>query len=219
MSAIVSSSQSKKFVEITPAGCFYAVQSTESNAYRDMLLDILRCQYNPVYPGELSEQDQQEQHVEGLHCRTPAFYQTLQEAGFIVAKTEMTHKPVENLDALLARSLGSLSDLEKVVLTDSGRGLFLGYSGFTSTQAEELAVVDSSIRIVYEKSEKLLREELSIDESAFGIIDPAGHSQLGFWSCFVGKNVFTFIVYGVPQFNRPEFRDIIQFLVQRYGHT
>ncbi len=200
------------FIRPSAAGAYYAVQSAQNNGYRESLLRLLRATHTP----EISEEFLQQ--LTGLEkTDAVAQFHTLEKAGFVNTDSESVNLPANNLDTLLPDALPQLSDQGRVALVDSGRGFYLGHCGFTATEAEELAVMSAGIRILYERNQQLLQEQLSIVESAFGIIDPAGHSELGFWPIFVGDNVFTLIIAGLPSFNCLALKQLIWVLVHRYG--
>lgn len=200
------------FVQLTAVGAFYAVQSARSDPFRETLLRIMQADKSFIV-----SEDAVKQYTGLEKDAALAQLYKLENAGFIVANAVQKRITDRTLDELLGAALGNLSDLGQVILADSGRGFYLGYAGYSATEAEELAVLSSSFRTMYEKNEVLLRDKLSMNESAFGIINPAGNSELGFWPLFIGSNVFTLIISGLPQFNRPDFARIVWLLVQRYG--
>ncbi len=214
MQTSILSSNSEQFLHVTASGCFHAVSSARREVHRDALLSLLGCtqtpQCNPEFLGRNKELSPEK--VLGV-------YQNLQNAGFIDIREGPDDMPAAPFEELFIHLLPSLSDVARVVLADASRGFFLGCSGFTSVEAEELAVLSSRIRTVYEQSKPLLNGSLSIRSSAFGIIDPSGNSELGFWPCFVGDTTFVLVIAGLPQFNCREFRNMIWVLVQRYGNT
>ncbi len=210
----ILSSDAGQFLHVTASGCFHAVSSARREVHREALLSLLDCAQTPQCSPEFLGRNKELSPEKAL-----GVYQNLQKAGLIEIRDGLDDMPAAPFEELFAQLLPSLSDVTRVVLADASRGFFLGCSGFTSVEAEELAVLSSRIRTVYEQSEPLLSDRLSIRSSAFGIIDPSGNSELGFWPCFVGDTTFVFVIAGLPQFNCREFRDIIWVLVQRYGHT
>ncbi|MEE9319022.1 MAG: hypothetical protein V3U76_01115 [Granulosicoccus sp.] len=200
------------YVQLTAIGAYYAVQSNETELYRGTLLRIMQADKSFIISDDTLRQYTGLESSEAL-----AHFYKLEKTGFITANATQERITDRTLDELLGEALRNLSDLGQVILADSGRGFYLGYSGFSASEAEELAVLSSSIRTIYVKNETLLRDKLSMKESAFGIINPAGHSELGFWPLFIGSNVFTLIISGLPQFNRPDFARLVWLLVQRYG--
>ncbi len=203
-----------QFIQPTASGVYYAVEDSKSNPCRDTLLRLMRAKQIPEFSEEFVGQC-----IGKYSGGARSVFDTLGKAGFISASSVPVDMPEKNLDTLFLDTLPCLSDQERVVLTDSGRGFCLGFCGFTPTQAEELAVLSSSLSVLYERNQHLLQSQLSINQSAFGIIDPAGHSELGFWPFYIGNNVFTLIISGLPQFNCLAFKQIIWVLVQRYGQT
>lgn len=191
------------FVTVTPAGCYYAVESSDPTIARQLLHRILGSSASPP----LSQ-------YEGLDRDSVL---ELQSSGFVTFSEQQETLPEGNLTRLLPQVLPALSELERVVLTESLQGLYLDYSGVNQEEAEELAVIAAGFRELSEKRSTLIEGQLSITSRAFGILDPAGNSEIGFWPIHVSDNVFTLIVVGIPRFNTTHFCTLVWALIERYG--
>ncbi len=210
----VFSVQPEQNIQLTPAGSFYAIQSPESNTYRKVLLRLMQNKKSLLFSKELATR------YTGLDTnKALEVIHNMEKAGFISASANSQLMPDQKMDTFLPQVLPQLSDQKRIILCDSSRGFFLDYNKFSLTEAEELAVLSSSLRALYEKNADLIENKLSIKQSAFGIIDPAGHSELGFWPLFIGNNIFSLVISGLPQFNSLAFKQLIWVLIQRYGQT
>ncbi len=199
------------FINITPRGAYYAVQDNTEDVTRSILLKLLQIEETPALSTEtLSEiSDLETEDVLNLLHR-------MQKLGLISGQQVVERAPENNLESILPELLGSLSDSEKVLLAEHS-GLYLGASGFPHEAAEELAAISASLSEVYQRHKGLLRGNLGFNQHAWGLIDAAGNSEVGFWPLFVGYNQFTLVIHGMPQLNRPAFKHLVWSLVKRYG--
>jgi len=139
------------------------------------------------------------------------------EAGLLECVPDQEHLPDSNLSRFLPTVLPSLSTRQRVVLTESGEGLYLDFAGVTQDEAEELSALAAEVRDVAMRRHKLLADHMDVHSSAFAIVDPAGNSDLGFWPLHVGQNMFTLTIQGIPRFNTQAFRWLVWVLCERYG--
>ncbi|MFK7860614.1 MAG: hypothetical protein AB8B64_17475 [Granulosicoccus sp.] len=193
----------ESFVTVTPAGCYYVVESSDPTIARQLLTKILAKPLSPA--------------LSDFHGLDRESLVELQKSGFVMFNERSLTLPSGNLMSLLPHVLPALSERERVVLTESRQGLYLDYSGITREEAEELAVMAANFRKMAEKRSSLLDGKLSINSRAFGVIDPAGNSEIGFWPLHISDNVFTLIILGIPRFNSAQFSTLIWALVERYG--
>jgi len=191
------------YLTVTPAGCYYAVENCEPTIARELLNTILREKTSPAL-SEFAERDQDS--IREIH-----------KTGFVIFEPQQSSLPEGNLTRLLPKVLPALSERKSVVLTESRQGLFIDYTGVSQDEAEELAVMAAGFRALAEKRNSLLAGKLSIGSRAFGILDPAGNSEIGFWPLHVSGNVFTLIVLGIPRFNTAHFSTLVWALMERYG--
>jgi len=198
-----SHTDSGRFVCVTPAGSYHAVELRQHTEHRQLLHSILGSRQSPAladYKGGSRE-----------------ILLDLHKAGFITFKGSRVELPDGNLLQLLPRILPSLSESGRAVLTESGQGLYLDYVGVSELEAQELAVMAAALSTLADARGSVMSEQLAIKSRAFGIVDPAGNSEIGFWPLHIADQVFTLIVMGIPRFNTVPFCVLIWALIERYG--
>ena len=193
----------ERYIKVTPAGCYHAIESRDLTLLRQLLHRILGESVTPA----LSSHD-------GLERDDLT---KLQGAGFIELVQQPLSLPQGNLLSLLPQILPELSERSKALLIESQQGLYLDFAGVSQSQAERLAVLAAELRATADKTSSLLSGELSIASHATAIVDPAGNSELGFWPLHIGDNVFSLIIAGIPRFNSEPFCTLVWALVERYG--
>ena len=200
------------FMGVTPGGSFYAVQSDADEFGREFLRKLLSVSETPAFNLEIA------QDLSGLDSETETleFIHLLQDAGFIYGQKEPEVAPAGNLESMLPNVLQSLSDDGRAVLAE-GQGLYLGSSGFPHEAAEELAALSASLTAIYRRHKDVLKGNLGYSQRAWGLIDAAGNSEIGFWPLYIGGDRFTLIVGGMPQLNQPAFTQLVWALERRYG--
>ncbi|PID46131.1 MAG: hypothetical protein CSB47_05335 [Proteobacteria bacterium] len=200
------------YMGVTPGGSFYAVQSDADQFGREFLRRLLRADETPAFNLENT------QALGGLSNETETleFVHLLQDAGFICGQKEPQLAPTGSLEKMLPGLLQSLSDNGRAVLAE-GQGLYLGSSGFPHEAAEELAALSASLTAIYRRHQDVLKGNLGYTQRAWGLIDAAGNSEIGFWPLYVGGDRFTLIVGGMPQLNQPAFTQLVWALERRYG--
>lgn len=196
-------STERRFVTVTPAGSYYAIESETKTDSRLFLHSIL----SRTTTSALSDfNDDDIQHIKDLR-----------KAGLVTLGAPQRSLPTGNLSDLLPDILPELSERRRVVLAESRQGLFLDFSGVSPPEAEELAVLAASLCAIWETRSTLLSRQLLIPGSAFGIVDPAGNSEIGFWPLYIAEHVFTLIILGIPRFNSEQFCTLVWALIARYG--
>jgi hypothetical protein len=199
------------YINVTPRGAYYAIQDNASDATRNVLIKLLREDTTPPLTAETAEE------MTGLKGEDAFnFLDRIQSLGLISGQKEIEVAPEDNMEDILPELLGSLSDSEKVLLAEHS-GLYLGASGFPHEAAEELAAISANLSEVYQRHKRLLQGNLRFNQHAWGLIDAAGNSEVGFWPLYVGYNQFTLVIHGMPQLNRPGFKHLIWSLMKRYG--
>lgn len=200
------------YMGVTPGGSFYAVQSDADDFGRDFLRRLLRVDETPRFNLEMA------QELSGLSNETETleFVHLLQDAGFIYGHPQLETAPKGSLESMLPGILQSLSDNGRAVLAE-GQGLYLGSSGFPHEAAEELAALSASLTAIYRRHKDVLKGNLGYTQRAWGLIDAAGNSEIGFWPLYIGGDRFTLIVGGMPQLNQPAFTQLVWALERRYG--
>jgi len=200
------------FMGVTPGGSFYTVQDDTEEFGRGFLHRLLTVDQMPPFSLDIAKD------LSGLSDETETleFVHLLQDAGFIYGQKSSQVAPAGNLESMLPGILQSLSDDGRAVLAE-GQGLYLGSSGFPHEAAEELAALSASLTAIYKRHKDVLKGNLGYRQRAWGLIDAAGNSEIGFWPLYIGKDRFTLIVGGMPQFNQPAFTQLIWALERRYG--
>ncbi len=199
------------YINVTPRGAYYAVQDNADDVTRSLLINLLQMDETPILSNEtLSEicSLDTDDAFNLLH--------RIQKLGLISGQETIEEVTEDNLENILPELLASLSDSKKVLLAEHS-GLYLGASGFPHEAAEELAAISASLSEVYQRHKGLLQGNLRFNQHAWGLIDAAGNSEVGFWPLYVGYNHFTLVIHGMPQLNRPSFKHLIWSLVKRYG--
>jgi len=199
------------YINITPRGAYYAVQDNAEDVTRSLLIKLLQMEETPPLSKETLAEIcplETEDAFSLLH--------RIQKLGLISGQKTPEALTEDSLENKLPELLASLSDSEKVLLAEHS-GLYLGASGFPHEAAEELAAISASLSEVYQRHKGLLQGNLRFNQHAWGLIDAAGNSEVGFWPLYIGYNHFTLVIHGMPQLNRPCFKHLVWSLVKRYG--
>ena len=198
-------------LNITPRGAYYAVQDNAEDVTRGILTKLLHedatLPLNDETISELCDLNAED---------TSSLLHRMQTLGLISGQSDAEDAPAANLEDVLPDILGSLSDSKKVLLAEHS-GLYLGASGFPHEAAEELAAISANLSEVYERHKGLLNGNLRFNQRAWGLIDAAGNSEVGFWPLYIGYNQFALVIHGMPQLNRPAFKRLVWLLMRRYG--
>lgn len=195
----------------TPAGAYYAVSARSDDKARWFLLSLLSRPESPLLTEEFllwATKARSGQEAMELLYR-------LQGLGWVQGEAESHEGPMGILEEALPAILAKLSSSRKVLLVDN-QGLFLSAHGFSYELAEELSALSADLSSLYQRHERLLRNNISIASSAWALVDSSGDSQLGVWPLFVGEYQFNLVMTGVPQFNQQAFVDLVWILGKRY---
>ena len=200
------------FIHPTPSGTYYAVSSTEVNATRKLIQSLLRLEESPLLTLEdlktwSGMQDDEKGTILLYHA---------QSLGWIQGFDDPKRCNQEPLETQLPILLKSLSVNGKVLLADQ-QGFYLASNGFPHEVAEELSALSADLASLHTRRSGLLINNLGLATSAWGIIDAAGNSKIGFWPIFIGAQRFVLVISGLPQFNHPDFVNLVWVLSRRYG--
>jgi hypothetical protein len=200
------------YLSVTPGGSFYSIQDDSDGFGREFIKQLLSADETPVFSLAAAQQ------FSGLSDETETleFVSLLQDAGFIAGQKHSEIAPSGSLESMLPSLLQSLSSDGRAVLAE-GQGLYLGSSGFPHEAAEELAALSASLTAIYKRHKDVLKGNLGYQQRAWGLIDAAGNSEIGFWPLYIGKDRFTLIIGGMPQLNQSAFTQLIWALERRYG--
>jgi len=201
------------FINVTPRGAYYAVQDNAEDVTRTILTRLLSQESTPQLSSD-TVNELCELNSEDIY----SLLQRMQSLGLITGQEEIEHAPKETLESSLTELLGALSDSKKVLLAEHS-GLYMGASGFPHEAAEELSAISANLSEVYQRHKDLLRGNLGFNQHAWGLVDAAGNSEVGFWPLYVGYNQFSLVIHGMPQLNRPAFKHLVWSLVKRYGNN
>jgi len=200
------------FLHVTPAGAYSAISSVEKSSSRLLLRNLLMQQQSPELNVAtlmtLSDVDSEEKALEQLkHLQALAWVEGLQEPQLV------NKSPLEDV---LPELLTKLSSTRKALLADE-QGFYLASSGFPHEVAEELSGLSAELATLHARRSGVLVNNLGLNSSAWSLVDAAGHSKIGFWPLFVGKQRFVLVMEGVPNLNRKEFVELVWLLSRRYA--
>jgi hypothetical protein len=201
-----------KFASLTPYGAFYAVTEAADDAIRRLLQAILR------EPGTEALSDVQVCRWIGSNDIDAALdlLKRLQSLAMIqVTETPLSIAPLP-LEELLPQLIAPLSGAGKALLADA-HGFYLATVGFPREVAEELAALSADIATLHTRHSHLLAKNLDFSGSSWGLLDPAGASQLGIWPLYVGETRFALAIAGRPRLNQEAFAQLVQALARRYS--
>ncbi len=199
------------FLGVTPAGAYYAVSDTRSEPARELLLALLGEDRSPASsPEELAR-------LSGLPDLESIgeLVWRMEEAGWLQGLEQARQAPPCDMEGTIPRMLAALSDHGQACLADT-TGFYLARAGFPHEAAEEIAALSADLASLHERHRGLLQNNLRQSGAAWGMLDAAGHSRLGFWPLFLGEHRFTLVVEGPPRFSQPGFSDFIWALCSRY---
>ena len=140
----------------------------------------------------------------------------LQKLGWVQGLEQSLDTPSGQLETLLPDMLAQLSVSGKALLADE-QGFYISSSGFPHETAEELSGLSASLATLHDRYQGVLKNNLGEGSAAWGLIDAAGNSQVGFWPMFVGEHRFALVIGGLPQLNRPALVSLVWALMMRYG--
>ncbi|MDF2180791.1 hypothetical protein [Neptuniibacter sp. CAU 1671] len=202
--------KSNQFIQITPAGAFFATVCPEPDSARAFLLQLLSADvpipYTPLLISKLTGLSKEE---------AEAMFQKLLDRGFAELKPTPPEMINDNLESVLPTLLPDLSSAGKVVLADD-LGFCLASSGYEESHSEELAALAADISSLHGRHNSLLNGDLSLMGESWGLLDPVGLSQVGFWMLYLGKQRFVLVIEKMPRLNQQVYVDLLSILARRY---
>jgi len=200
------------FLHPTPAGAYSAISSDENNPSRTLLRNLLIRQETPELTLELlmeiSLAKTNEDALEQLkHLQALSWVEGLESPKMV------NESPVEEA---LPKLLSNFSSSSKVLLADD-QGFYLASSGFPHEVAEELSALSAELASLHARRSGVLVNNLGLSSSAWSVVGADGHSKIGFWPLFIGKQRFVLVMEGVPNLNRSEFVELVWLLSRRYA--
>ena len=200
------------YVTPTPAGAYFCVSGEDDSPSRKILNALLKkAASQPLNIDELIP-------LAGLTNEDEllSLLYRMQTLGWLDGADSQEIAPEGELENILPELLGSLSDSGKVLLADE-QGFYLSSQGFPHETAEELSALSADIFSMYERHKGLLKNNLSLDTSAWAVVDASGNGQIGFWPMWIGGHRFVLIIKGVPLLNQSALMRLVWVLSIRYG--
>ena len=196
----------------TPAGAYYSVSGTEESPARQFLQSLLaRDEGLQLGADDLLDHMPVDSEEDALTMVTH-----MQKLGWVQGLDTALEAPRGQLEAILPEILSQLSVGGKALLADE-QGFYISSSGFPHETAEELSGLSASLATLHERYQGVLKNNLGEGSSAWGLVDAAGNSQVGFWPIFIGDHRFALVIGGQPQLNRPALILLVWALMMRYG--
>lgn len=202
------------FLAPTPAGAYFSVSGTEVSPARTFLQRVLAQRES----FELNAENLMAQMTVGNEDDALSMLTHLQKLGWVQAFKQPLEAPSGQLEKILPELLAPLSVAGKALLADE-QGFYISSSGFPHETAEELSGLSASLATLHERYQGVLKNNLGEGSSAWGLVDAAGNSQVGFWPMFVGEYRFALVIGGQPQLNQPTLIRLIWALMMRYGQA
>lgn len=195
------------YPKIMPAGAFYAVASSSHSASRKLLANILRAEVN----AKLTEERLKEwAETDNIHTALSLLYR-LQRLEFLYGEAVPSSQIVKVTSDVFEDILGQLSDSNRAILVDQD-GFYFANVGFNHETAEEVANLASEAIRLSEKNNRLIKNNLNIYNTAVGICDPAGQSELTFFPLYIGTTKNILVTAGQPLLNSEAFVTLVRGL-------
>ena len=205
-------SDRSRYLAPTPAGAYYCVAGNDNSAPRRFIEKLLVADASPPLSAEnLQQLTQLDSDNEALEMLAH-----LQKLGWVQGLEDALEAPTGRLDEILPGLLSVLSVSGKALLADE-QGFYIASSGFPHETAEELSGLSANIATLHDRYQGVLKNNLGEGSSAWGLVDAAGNSQIGFWPIFIGRYRFALVIGGVPRLNQPALTTLVWALNMRYG--
>ncbi len=201
------------FLSPTPAGAYHAVSSDKEESVRVMLRWLLKQKSTPAL--QMTLVDAWDFLIDSEVDNLELLFQA-QRLGFVEGLEKLEEVSEDALEDILPKILPGLSGDAKTLLADS-QGFYISACGFDHETAEQLSALSADLASLHERHSGLLHNNLGLGFNAWGIIDAAGNSQVGFWPIFIKEHRFVLVIGGMPQLNQPALTTLIKILSSRYG--
>ncbi|OSI12007.1 peptidase M23 [Neisseria canis] len=202
--------QANLYPRITPAGAYYAVSNNTTSASRTLLHGLLKADSDELISTEklLAWSD-----TSDINIALSLLYR-LQRLEFLYGDESPSVNNVHLSDEQLPELLGKLSNIGRALLADQN-GLYFANAGFHHETAEEVGILASEVVAVGERHQLLLKNNLNIHHTAWGICDPSGQTELTFFPLYIGQSKLILVIGGVPDLNQEAFVSLIKALSNR----
>ncbi len=207
---MTSATIQNQFIQICPAGAFYATVGSEPDDARALLLQLLSSDVSLPFSHELVMEltDLDESDADGL-------FNKLLAKNFVQLDKTPSRLISDSIEKILPELLGGLSSSGKVALADD-HGFCLGSTGYEADHAEALCALAADLSSLHERHSLLLNRDLSFMGESWGMLDPVGLSQVGFWVIHLGHQRFVLIIDQMPRLNQRHYVDLLSVLARRY---
>lgn len=207
---MTSATIQNQFIQICPAGAFYATVGSEPDDARALLLQLLSSDVSLPFSEELVMElsDLEREEAQEL-------FQKLQDKNFIQLVKNPSRVISESLEKALPELLAGLSSSGKVALADD-HGFCLGSTGYESDHADALCALAADLSSLHERHRLLLNRDLTMMGESWGMLDPVGLSQVGFWVIHLGHQRFVLVIDQMPKLNQGNYVDLLSVLARRY---
>ena len=204
--------QSNLYPKITPAGAYYAVSSRQGSASRTLLYGLFRASSEDKISSEklLAWAD-----TSDIGTALSLLYR-LQRLEFLYGDEEKSNDDALVSDEDLPLLLAELSNIGKALLADEN-GLYFANAGFHHESAEEMGLMAKEVSVLAEKHSLLVKNNLNIHHTAWGVCDPSGQSELSFCPLYVGSTKFMLVIGGQPDLNKEAFVSLVKVLYGRHA--
>ena len=204
--------QSNLYPKVTPAGAYYAVSGDTPSASRTLLYGLLRAEPTEAISSEkiLAWTD-----TSDINTALNLLYR-LQRLEFLYGDENVGTDDIHLTDEQLPDVLAPLSNSGKALLADE-KGLYFANVGFHHEAAEELGLLASKVAKMESDHQLLIRNNLHINNSAWGVCDPSGQSELTFFPLYIGTTKLILVIGGRPDLNKEAFVTLVKVLYHRYG--
>lgn len=203
--------QTNLYPRLTPAGAFYAVSSDAPSASKNLLHALLKADPTEVVSSEklLAWAD-----TGDIDTALNLLYR-LQKLEFLYGDEDGAAEGIHLADEQLPLLMEQLSGSGKALLVDRN-GLYLANANFHHEAAEELGLLAAEVAQMEKKHRLLVRNNLYINNNAWGVCDPTGQSELTFFPLYIGASKFMLVIGGTPDLNKEAFVTLVQILYRRY---
>ncbi|MGB0664772.1 MAG: hypothetical protein ACPGMR_13410 [Pontibacterium sp.] len=200
----------KPFLQITPAGAYYATVSSEPDDARAFLLQLLSSDVPLPYSKEVVEE------LTDLESSAATLlFKKMAAKRFVRLTRSPTQALDESVEQQLPKLLAKLTGNGKAALADD-QGFCLGAVGFEEEHAEAVSALAADLVSLHERHLPLLNRQMGLSGESWGMIDPLGQSQIGFWVIKLGSLKFVLILESMPRLNHQSFVDLLSVLARRY---
>ncbi|WP_415884833.1 hypothetical protein ACMXYR_07680 [Neptuniibacter sp. QD29_5] len=199
-----------QFIQICPAGAFYATVGSEPDDARALLLQLLSSDVSLPFSHELVMEltDLDEGEAKEL-------FDKLIDKNFVQLSKRPSRMISDSIEQILPELLSGLSSTGKVALADN-HGFCLGSIGYEADHAEALCALAADLSSLHERHSLLLNRDLSFMGESWGMLDPVGLSQVGFWVIHLGHQRFVLVIDQMPRLNQGNYVDLLSVLARRY---